>query len=650
MLSLLRIPSWAVAPAAGLATVAAVAGTVLWRGPVNIPLPVAVPVTIAGPPAQQQPNSASPVASATPPAATPPAATRQLETAPAEIKKPIAPPAFDIVRVEPGGDTVVAGRGTAGASIALVEGGDTGKVLAEGKVDANGQFVLLPQALTQGDHLLALRMGIKGEKSVGSEQNVAVSLAEKSRGGVMVALAEPGKATVILSDQPAASPPAAKAAAPLVAAPQVAAPLVTAPQIAAPQIAAPATIPAQPAAKPGVPIQSPVPAIAPPAPVVVAAKPLPAARQGDLATNVPPPPIAQQAIAPVAKVPAAAAPVAVDAAPPVVVPPAAKIAAVLPPPPEPLQRNAVKADAATVIAPPVVAIRTAEVEVGGGFFATGRAGIGADVRLYLNGSYVAALKASETGQWSLKIAKGMKPGHYAVRADQIAPGDGTVVARAEVPFDYPIAASTGQKLFVAKKLLASRMARNEPVAPAIVPFAPASGVAAPVPAAVAATPPQTVVAPAPQVAVASPPQAVVAQSREAFVAPIPPADIAPAPPAVVPQPQAVAVPALQAAAGQSLEADVVPAAAAAIASPLPKIRAVASQPAPVPAPNGSDVVIGEIQTATVVRGDSLWRISRKALGQGIRYTQIYEANAKQIRNPRLIYIGQVLVMPGVEKP
>ena len=75
-----------------------------------------------------------------------------------------------------------------------------------------------------------------------------------------------------------------------------------------------------------------------------------------------------------------------------------------------------------------------------------------------------------------------------------------------------------------------------------------------------------------------------------------------------------------------------------------------NQPAPALAPNSSDVVIGEIQTATVVRGDSLWRISRKTLGHGIRYTQIYEANAKQIRNPRLIYIGQVLVMPGVENP
>jgi nucleoid-associated protein YgaU len=33
------------------------------------------------------------------------------------------------------------------------------------------------------------------------------------------------------------------------------------------------------------------------------------------------------------------------------------------------------------------------------------------------------------------------------------------------------------------------------------------------------------------------------------------------------------------------------------------------------------------------------------LGSGARYTVIYEANAKQIRNPNLIYSGQVFVIP-----
>jgi nucleoid-associated protein YgaU len=34
------------------------------------------------------------------------------------------------------------------------------------------------------------------------------------------------------------------------------------------------------------------------------------------------------------------------------------------------------------------------------------------------------------------------------------------------------------------------------------------------------------------------------------------------------------------------------------------------------------------------------------LGRGVRYTQIYEANASQIRDPDLIYPKQIFVIPG----
>jgi hypothetical protein len=40
-------------------------------------------------------------------------------------------------------------------------------------------------------------------------------------------------------------------------------------------------------------------------------------------------------------------------------------------------------------------------------------------------------------------------------------------------------------------------------------------------------------------------------------------------------------------------------------------------------------------------GNNLWTIARIELGEGIRYTQIFEANAEQIRDPDLIYPGQV---------
>jgi hypothetical protein len=45
-------------------------------------------------------------------------------------------------------------------------------------------------------------------------------------------------------------------------------------------------------------------------------------------------------------------------------------------------------------------------------------------------------------------------------------------------------------------------------------------------------------------------------------------------------------------------------------------------------------------------GNSLWRIARRLYGQGIRYTMIFGANQDQIRNPALIYPGQIFVVPN----
>lgn len=44
-------------------------------------------------------------------------------------------------------------------------------------------------------------------------------------------------------------------------------------------------------------------------------------------------------------------------------------------------------------------------------------------------------------------------------------------------------------------------------------------------------------------------------------------------------------------------------------------------------------------------GNSLWRLARRTYGQGLRYTEIYEANKDQIRDPHLIYPGQAFVLP-----
>jgi len=65
---------------------------------------------------------------------------------------------------------------------------------------------------------------------------------------------------------------------------------------------------------------------------------------------------------------------------------------------------------------------------------------------------------------------------------------------------------------------------------------------------------------------------------------------------------------------------------------LPFGQGTAMEPAP-----GQDYV--------VQRGNSLWRIARRAYGAGMRYVVIYSANPDRIRNPDKIYPGQVFKIP-----
>ena len=84
-----------------------------------------------------------------------------------------------------------------------------------------------------------------------------------------------------------------------------------------------------------------------------------------------------------------------------------------------------------------VAIQSIEADAAGGLVAKGSAGPNATVRLYLNGADVADAKTRSDGRWSLTIKHGMTPGGYVVRAEEINPGDASVAASADTPFDYP---------------------------------------------------------------------------------------------------------------------------------------------------------------------------------------------------------------------
>jgi nucleoid-associated protein YgaU len=58
----------------------------------------------------------------------------------------------------------------------------------------------------------------------------------------------------------------------------------------------------------------------------------------------------------------------------------------------------------------------------------------------------------------------------------------------------------------------------------------------------------------------------------------------------------------------------------------------------------------QVDYVIVQPGNSLWRIARRVLGEGMRYVHIYQANEGQIRDPDLIYPGQVFELPGGIRP
>ena len=64
-----------------------------------------------------------------------------------------------------------------------------------------------------------------------------------------------------------------------------------------------------------------------------------------------------------------------------------------------------------------------------------------------------------------------------------------------------------------------------------------------------------------------------------------------------------------------------------------------------PAPEGAPEHSPLIRAVTVQKGDTLWAISRSRYGDGLLYVRVFQANREAIRNPDLIYPGQVFALP-----
>ena len=141
--------------------------------------------------------------------------------------------------------------------------------------------------------------------------------------------------------------------------------------------------------------------------------------------------------------------------------PAPKVAAAAPaktvtaPPSPPALAMRTLATTPTTAASRVV-IQSVEADGAGGLVARGSAEPNSDVRLYLNGAAIADAKTKSDGRWSLTIMRGMAPGAYAVHAEEVNPAGATVVASAEIRFDYPAAPASA----------AAINAANQPATPA----------------------------------------------------------------------------------------------------------------------------------------------------------------------------------------
>ena len=87
----------------------------------------------------------------------------------------------------------------------------------------------------------------------------------------------------------------------------------------------------------------------------------------------------------------------------------------------------------------------------------------------------------------------------------------------------------------------------------------------------------------------------------------------------------------------------------ATASPTPEI--VAARPAPATDTGTATApVAGAVRapvSVTVQPGFTLWAIAQGQYGEGVLYVQVYEANRDRIRDPDLIYPGQVFALPVV---
>ncbi len=217
----------------------------------------------------------------------------------------------------------------------------------------------------------------------------------------------------------------------------------------------------------------------------------------------------------------------------------------------------------------------------------GRGTAGAGLRLYLDNAEKAVLQVPEAGLWVATLPD-TAPGVYTLRVDQLD-ADGKVTSRFETPFKR-------------ETLQALAEASGQPAAPEVQSPDLSAATEAPVQPEMPAPEPAT----EPEVAATADPSAAIHTTTE------PEVDASPVP--------------TETAAVQDAPAAVQPA------------------PEPAPEPAAAPVIV------TVQPGFTLWGIAQERYGDGVFYVQVFEANKDKIKDPNLIYPGQVFSVPETTAP
>lgn len=471
-------------------------------------------------PTQAKPNVPSQDKPADAPVATDPA---KPETAKAEI----VPPTFDILRVEPDGSIVIAGKAPGGANVEVLAGS---KVIGQAVAGPEGDFaVVVDDPLAPGSYQIVLRATDEDNSIAMSTETAVVSIPEKPDGQVLALVEQPGQPSKLIT---VPEPMVAKPAEPATPEPQK--PAETAatapPQPAEPAAAAKPSAPDTPAAAPAEPEEKPAEvAVAKPEPVQSTPAPAPDLR---------------------------------------------------------------------------VEVKAIEIE-GNKVFVAGVATPKKPVRAYANELMLGEARSSETGEFLIEALVDLPVGDYIVRADLLADDGDKVLMRAQVPFRR----EAGEAVAA--------------VAPEPKPAAPSAPAQQPAPATSGAStePPAQATTPAPaQATTPAPAQATTPAPAQSAAQPAGAAETASSP-AV----SAVTQPSAEAAAEPSAK---------------PEQQASAEPPSVTAAP------LQSVDGAVIIRrGDTLWRISRRVYGRGVRYSTIYLANQSQISDPDRIWPGQVFSVP-----